>query len=217
MVRIRLGIPAAVALVALSLSARAQAAVTPDMQRAVRAATFEVVLTKPAHDPLSYEKPLPLELIPYQQRTDKYRQVGTAFAVGPDTYVTAAHVLEAAVDSQYGDPALRGADGKVYPIATIVKFSADEDYAVFTLAGAPAPAQLAVDRTPQLDEPVFTVGNALGEGIPQRSLHLPDARSAGRPVAMDPILRSRLARQQRRSAPRCARKSHRHRDRQIAR
>jgi serine protease Do len=165
----RLGIPATAALVALSLGARVQAGVTPDMQRAVRAATFEVVLPKPAHDPLSYEKPLPFELIPYQQRTDKYRQVGTAFAVGPDTYVTAAHVLEAAVDSQYGDPALRGADGKVYPIASIVRFSADEDYAVFTLAGAPAPAQLAVDRSPRLDEPVFTVGNALGEGIVVRS------------------------------------------------
>ncbi len=167
--RIQLGIPAAVALVALLMSASVQAGVTPDMQRAVRAATFEVVLPKPVHDPLSYEKPLPFELIPYQQRTDKYRQVGTAFAVGPDTYVTAAHVLEAAVDSQYGDPALRGADGKVYPIASIVRFSADEDYAVFTLAGAPVPAQLAVDRTPQLDEPVFTVGNALGEGIVVRS------------------------------------------------
>lgn len=162
-------IVAAAAVAGLYLGAHAQAGVTPDMQRAVRAATFEVVLPKPAHDPLSYEKPLPLELIPYQQRTDRYRQVGTAFAVGPDTYVTAAHVLEAAVDSQYGDPALRGADGKVYPIAGIVKFSADEDYAVFTVAGAPAPAQLAVDRSPQVNQPVFAVGNALGEGIVVRS------------------------------------------------
>lgn len=145
--------------------ARAQADVTPQIERAVRAATFEVVLRKPTGDPLSYEKPLPFDLIPYQQRTDKYQPVGTAFAVGPDTYVTAAHVLEAAVDSQYGNPALRAADGKVYPIASIEKFSADEDFAVFTLAGAPSAARLTLSRTPQLNEPVFAVGTALGEGV----------------------------------------------------
>lgn len=146
-------------------AARALAGVTPQIQRAVNAATFEVVLAKPASDPLTYEKPLPLDLIPYQQRTDKYQPVGTAFAVGPDAYVTAAHVLEAAVDSQYGSPALRAADGRVYPIDSIEKFSADEDFAVFTLAGAPPAASLTVSRVPQLDDPVFAVGTALGEGV----------------------------------------------------
>ena len=167
--RKRLGIAAAAALLALSLTFRARAGVTPRIQRTVHAATFEVVLRKPPHDPLTYQKPLPRELIPYQQRTDEYRQVGTAFALGPNTYVTAGHVLEAAVDSQYGTPELRGADGKVYPIASIVKFSLAEDYAVFTLAGAPAPARLAVNRSPQVDERVFAVGNAFGEGIAIRS------------------------------------------------
>ena len=156
---------AAASLLALSLTTRAAAGVTPQIERAVRAATFEVVLRKPTSDPLSYEKPLPLDLIPYQQRTDKYQPVGTAFAIGPDTYVTAAHVLEAAVDSQYGRPALRSQDGKVYPIASILRFSADEDYAVFSLAGAPKAANLDVSRKRQLDAPVSAVGTALGEGI----------------------------------------------------
>lgn len=147
-----------VSLLALALVARARAGVTPQIERAVRAATFEVVLQKPTRDPLSYEKPLPFDLIPYQQRTDEYQPVGTAFALGPGTYVTAAHVLEAAVDSQYGEPALRGEDGKAYPIASIVRFSADPDYVVFTLAGAPKTTALAVNRAPRLDEPVFAVG-----------------------------------------------------------
>lgn len=162
---LRSAIPWLVPLLALSLLPRARAAVTPQIERAVRAATFEVVLRKPARDPLTYEKPLPLDLIPYQQRTDKFQPVGTAFALGPGTYVTAAHVLEAAVNSQYGAPALRGEDDKVYPVASILRFSADEDYAVFTLAGAPVPSPLDVSRTPSLDEPVFAVGTALGEGI----------------------------------------------------
>lgn len=155
----------AASLLALSLATRARAGVTPQIERAVRAATFELVLEKPIQDPLSYEKPLPLDLIPYQQRTDKYQPVGTAFALRPDTYVTAAHVLEAAVDSQYGKPALRAEDGKVYPIASITAFSADEDYAVFTLVNAPNPTPLKVNAAPELDEPVFAVGTALGEGI----------------------------------------------------
>jgi hypothetical protein len=76
----------------------ANAAVTPEMQQAIRAATFEVVLKKPEHDPLTYEKPLPLDLLPFVERNDAYRSIGTAFALGHNTYVTAAHVFGAGVD-----------------------------------------------------------------------------------------------------------------------
>src|SRR5258708_6605841 len=91
-------------MLALVVAPVALGGVTPELQRAIRASTFEVVLKKPTHDPVSYEKPLPLELLPYVERTDPYQSVGTAFALGQNTYVTAAHVLTAAVDSQYGAP-----------------------------------------------------------------------------------------------------------------
>jgi serine protease Do len=39
------------------------------------------------------QKPLPLNLLPYYERNDAYRSVGTAFALGHNTFVTAAHVL----------------------------------------------------------------------------------------------------------------------------
>jgi serine protease Do len=58
-------------------------------------ATFEVVLEKPVSDPLSYEKTLPLELLPYAERVGKYRPLGTAFAIGHDRFATAAHVITA--------------------------------------------------------------------------------------------------------------------------
>jgi len=48
-------------------------AVTPELQRAVRQGTFEVVLKKPTSDSLKYEKPLPLDLLPFKERTDTYR------------------------------------------------------------------------------------------------------------------------------------------------
>jgi serine protease Do len=86
------------------------------VQQRIRAATFEVVQLKPLEGDVTYERPLPMELMPYQQRTDLYRSVGTAFAVGPNRYVTAGHVIALGVGSQFGPPALRDGTGKVYPI-----------------------------------------------------------------------------------------------------
>jgi TonB family protein len=155
-------------LLALALvlaGAPALAGVTAEVQRQIRGSTFEVVMKKPPEGSVRYEKPLPLELLPYVERTDAYRSIGTAFAISPNTYVTAAHVLTAGVDSQYGAPALRAADGTVHPIATIEKFSASEDFVVFSLADALNPLPLSTNRSPHLDDPVLAVGNALGEGI----------------------------------------------------
>jgi serine protease Do len=143
----------------------AHAELTSELQKAIRASTFEVVMKKPEKDPLSYEKPLPLDLMPYIERNDAYRSMGTAFALGNNKYVTAAHVIEAAVGSQFGPPALRRSDGAVFAIDKIVKFSAQEDFVVFSLRQDPEPPGLPVNRDPKLDEPVLAVGNALGEGI----------------------------------------------------
>jgi len=141
------------------------APLTPELQKKVQAATYEVVLKKPDKDTLSYEKPLPLELIPYAERTDAYRSVGTAFAIAPDTFVTAAHVMTAGVGSQSGLPAIRATDGKVYPIDRVMKFAAHEDFAEFTVSGAPAAAPFETNTAPVVDDPIFAVGNALGEGV----------------------------------------------------
>jgi serine protease Do len=146
-------------------SSNAHAAMTPELQQSIRASTFEVVMKKPEKDPLSYEKPLPLDLIPYIERNDAYRSMGTAFALGNNVYVTAAHVIEAGVSSQFGPPALRRSDGTVFTIDKILKFSAHEDFVVFSLKQDPQPPGLPVNRDPKLDQAVLAVGNALGEGI----------------------------------------------------
>jgi serine protease Do len=136
-----------------------------ELQPEIRASTFEVVLKKPTADPLTYEKPLPLDLIPFIERTDQYRSIGTAFALGQNRYFSAAHVFAVAIDSQFGAPALRGANGEVYPIDRILKFSQHGDFVVFSLAKDPAPKGLSVNREAKIDTAVFAVGNALGEGI----------------------------------------------------
>ncbi len=143
----------------------ARAAVTSETQAVIRENTFEVVMKKPEKDPVSYEKPLPLDLLPFIERTDAYRSVGTAFALGNNTYVTAGHVFVAGVASQFGPPALRRSDGVVFKIDRILKFSFHEDYVVFSLQNDPGPAGFGINRTPRLDEAVLAVGNALGEGI----------------------------------------------------
>ena len=145
----------------MALAATLDPAVLPKIQ----AATFEVVQAKPTDDPLSYEKPLPLDLLPYQERTDKYHSIGTAFAIGHNRYVTAGHVLLAGVGSLWGPPALRDTQGHVYAIDKIEKFSLREDFVVFTLAGEPTPAALDIDTTPAMNQVVYAVGNALGTGV----------------------------------------------------
>jgi serine protease Do len=154
-----------VCLLCSAIGTTANAGVTPEIQAAIRGNTFEVVMKKPEKDPVSYEKPLPLDLLPFIERNDAYRSVGTAFALGINTYVTAAHVFGAGIDSQFGPPTLRRSDGAVFAVDRILKFSLDEDFVVFSLREDPAPSGLSVDRDPQLDQAVLAVGNALGEGI----------------------------------------------------
>ena len=134
-------------------------------QKRLREGTLEVVLEKPETDPLTYEKLLPLELLPFAERQGRYRSVGTAFAIAHGQFVTAAHVIGVGVGAPRGALALRDQNGKVYSIERVVKYSAAEDYAVFTLSGAPKIAPLDTHDPPAINDPVFAVGNALGEGI----------------------------------------------------
>jgi hypothetical protein len=135
-------------------------------QQAIRAATFEVVQLKPPDGEITYDRELPLELIPYRERTDKYRSIGTAFAIAPNRYVTAGHVIALGMGSLYGPPALRDGAGKVYDIDQVYKFSDRRDFAVFSLREPPQGAKLLTPGAkPALNETVYAVGNALGEGV----------------------------------------------------
>jgi len=154
-------------LLGLALSASAgAAALEAGVQQRVRAATFEVVQKKPDDGAVTYDRPLPLELIPYQQRIDKYRSIGTAFSIGGNRYVTASHVFDLGSGSQFGPPALRDAAGNVYDVDKVWKFSDREDFVEFSLRTEPkGVGRFEIGPPPALDDPVFAVGNALGEGV----------------------------------------------------
>ncbi|MET0936941.1 MAG: serine protease, partial [Luteibacter sp.] len=82
----------------------------------VKGATFEVVLPKLDDAAARYEKPLPLEKLPFQYRNDKYNSIGTAFAIGKNRFVTAFHVVRDGIGGRTGAPLLRDSNGKVFAI-----------------------------------------------------------------------------------------------------
>lgn len=132
---------------------------------AVDAATFEVVVPKPTQDPLRYEKPLPLDLLPYAMRNDRYYSIGTAFAIAPNEFVSAAHVLGLGVASQFATPRLRDKQGHVYEIDRIRHYASHQDFVVFSLKDKAAASPLAIDTHPHPNSTVYAVGNALGQGV----------------------------------------------------
>lgn len=155
------------ALLTLLLPGRAaQAALSPaELTNLARQTTFEVVLPKIEPEHIRYEKPLPLELLSFTERNDKFWSIGTAFAIAPDTYVSAAHVLLSGMGSPMGAPQLRDTDGNTYQIDQVLRFSLHEDFIVFRAKGVPARAPLAPNREPVTGTTVYAVGNALGEGV----------------------------------------------------
>ncbi|MGH8291593.1 MAG: S1 family peptidase, partial [Steroidobacteraceae bacterium] len=152
-----------------ALTAASAALLKPSVLRRVEAATFEVFQSKPTQEPLSYARPLPLDLLPYQERTDKYHSIGTAFALGHGPYVTSAHILMSGLDSLWGPPELRDPKGNVYPIDQVEKFGQRRDFAVFTVKGRPGDVALPLDTQPILNQPVYAIDNALGTGVVIRS------------------------------------------------
>lgn len=142
----------------------------PAIERAVRAATFEIVVPKIAEtDRIEYERPLPWDMVPFSIRNDPYYSIGTAFAIGRNEFVSASHVFASWVGSLYGQPLLRSAAGTIHEIDRVLKFSGHQDFVVFTLKDPPTVRPLQAATGPEMNSEVHAVGNALGDGIVIRS------------------------------------------------
>ena len=153
------------ALLLVLLPGTAAAALDKATIERIQAATYEVVVPKPADGDIKYEKPLPMNLVPYAVRSDKYYSIGTAFAIAPDRFVTASHVLELEYTSQYKNIYLRDRKGEVFEIGDILAFSTRRDFAVFSLKGKRSDTVFEINDKPAMNEKVYSVGNALGEGV----------------------------------------------------
>jgi serine protease Do len=153
------------AVIVVSAAGAQAGALEKDTLELINKAVFEVIIPKPTVDSLTYEKPLPMDLLPFTIRNDKYHSVGTAFAISPSQLVTAAHVFMPVANTQMKDIFVRDKDGNVYKIDKVIKFSGRRDFAVFTLMNKSFQHYFQLEPNPQVNQKVFAVGNALGQGV----------------------------------------------------
>jgi len=127
---------------------------------------FEVV-TRKLPDNAIYKKDFPKDLIPFHIRNDKHHSVGTAFLIGDNTFVSAAHVFGIEYFSLLAkNYAVRDNKGNLFTITNIEKFSNYRDIIQFSVAGDTSPYHkfsLASDY--EEGDVVYAAGNALGEGV----------------------------------------------------
>lgn len=153
-------------LVALSqISSAADKGGVGKLFQKVRGCVFEVVVAKRVDSGAVYSERLPVENLSFQERSDSVWSIGSAFAVGKDTVLTAAHVLELGHDDPFYEPRLRDDKGRIYRIGKIIKYSNHEDFALFTVQGLSVKQPLRPSKEPAVGKTVHAVGNALGEGI----------------------------------------------------
>ncbi|GHV77455.1 serine protease [Spirochaetia bacterium] len=136
----------------------------------VNTAVFEVVVEKPQPDSLVYERELTWEMVPYAIRTDKYRSIGTAFAISGTELITAFHVIDLGEESMIHDRYfIRDSEGKVYEIDQINAGSNERDFLIFTVKDRTFTDYFEFEAHFETNEPVFSIGNAFGEGIVMRN------------------------------------------------
>jgi serine protease Do len=127
---------------------------------------FEVVIPKRLDKRVVYSKPLPMEKLPFKQRNEKFVSIGTAFYIGKGQFVSASHVFDPIYYTKFVDYKLRDVNGKVFDITNVLQFNYQKDVIVFATNIPQQSIQpLEVANTIEVGDPVYTVGNALGEGI----------------------------------------------------
>jgi len=153
------------------ISTNDEKAVPKDVYQRVLPAIYEVVVPKPDESGVVYERPLPVDRLPYRIRNDKYISIGTAFATGENEFVSAAHVFPIYLKSFASEFFLRDQDGGVYPVDKILSYSTYRDLIRFSLKKVPAnhPILSIATHASSMGDSVLVIGNAQGEGISLRS------------------------------------------------
>jgi serine protease Do len=116
----------------------ASPALDSDTEKAVRAATFE--FRAPAGGGSAKDL------------------VGTAFAIGPNEFVTAAHLFDKAIGSHFGHPVLMDSSQVGYQVADILQFSEQQDYVIFSLEHPPSVKPLPIRQSEQTEPNLYFAG-----------------------------------------------------------
>ena len=141
---------------------------SPENIAVLRESVFEVVVPRLEKDFVTYKKKLPFHNLTFKERTDPYLSIGSAFTVGDNAYITAAHVLSLEGKTQHPATFIRDASGATYKIKDILDYSYSKDFVKFSVENNPESLPLPLNTRPSLDSKVYAIGNALGEGVVTR-------------------------------------------------
>jgi hypothetical protein len=134
--------------------------------RLTDSAVFEVLVEKAREDPTAYERELNWDVVPYVIRTDKYYSIGTAFAISETELVTAFHVIDLGERSiVYDRYYIRDSQGQVFEVDQITGGSNERDFLIFTVKDRTFTEYFQLEKKFQTGNSVYSIGNALGEGI----------------------------------------------------
>ncbi|RDV27470.1 serine protease [Alteromonas aestuariivivens] len=139
---------------------------TSDQIKQYKKGIFEIVTLK-LEDTTEYKDDFPFDLIPFHIRNDKYYSVGTAFLIGEDTFVSAAHVFQVGYRSQFSNNfSIRDHQGQVFKIVEIEKYSDYRDLVQFKIKQDTSDYyNFAIAQNYEAGDTVYAAGNALGEGV----------------------------------------------------
>jgi hypothetical protein len=143
---------------------------SPKLRDLVRDAVFEVVVKKPEEKNIVYDREIDWTVIPFAVRSDAYYSIGTAFAISETEAVTAFHVVDLSSQGDvYREYYIRDSEKNVYEIDSVIKASNERDFLVFTVKDRTFRSWFEFETGYAVNAPVYSIGNALGEGIVVRS------------------------------------------------
>lgn len=131
----------------------------------IQKSVYEVVVKKPVEGQLQYERALPTDEIDFKIRNDAFYPIGTAFALPDGRLLSAAHVFSPEKNSLMNEFFIRNASGEVFPVDQVFKYSDHQDFIVFNAKGFSPADFFEINENYLLNDSVYTVGNALGDGI----------------------------------------------------
>jgi serine protease Do len=114
-------------------------------EKSIRAATFEFVAPG--------------------SRVGLQSLVGSAFAIGPNEFVTAAHLFTEAIGGEFDRPKLIDSDHIGYQIGDLLRFSEQQDYVVFSLEHPPLVRPLTIRPDEQSARDVYFAGWRSGNSV----------------------------------------------------
>ena len=132
----------------------------------VQKAVFEVIIEKPIDDQILYDRELNWESVPYAIRTDEYNSIGTAFAISNTELISAFHVFGINPSLTY---MIRDSNGNIFEVDQIKGGCNERDFIIFTVKSKRFDDYFQFENIKKMGNPVFSVGNALGEGIIMRN------------------------------------------------